>query len=439
MTMTIMGIFSRHKAGPPDEPRVDGRWGYVQHQEHMTVQSSWTQNKMWIRTPWNAPKLWCICRSYGAEIAIAATVGQVTPQRPASWYRTQRPTAMSCGGSEFYSATVCAWWALVGLWMFERVGIHHDYSVDRRRVRLHWHGNAFGTWAIEAHWNHAFCTATLGTTRSTNSRQRDDDRAVSRHHDKTLLNADAGDIGFEDCLDESDHRSDDTRVSVWMDPNSDDCGTLTEVSDNEGNRCMPSKQERAWQRPMIIRGGKFSVENLTRFQRRFAIEACDVLYELVAWWLLRACSQGGCAVEFDSTVTRTGTLGWTVLHFHMCAGLAFSNLVVGSSSVGHQHSDCHSSGVQGSSIVDLSISVCTAEEYVCLIISMLLLRLPRTFEYNLRWWSRRRESLEESSFPFLRNHLVDAICRHRIVYITALDLVFLNRDPFSCARAKLTQ
>ena len=42
-------FFSRHKAGPPDEPSVDGRWCNVQHQEHMTVQSSCTQNNMWIR------------------------------------------------------------------------------------------------------------------------------------------------------------------------------------------------------------------------------------------------------------------------------------------------------------------------------------------------------------------------------------------------------
>ena len=34
-------------------------------------------------------------------------------------------------------------------------------------------------------------------------------------------------------------------------------------------------------------------ENLTSFQRRFAIEACDVLYELVAWWLLRELAAKG--------------------------------------------------------------------------------------------------------------------------------------------------
>ena len=41
MTMTIIGIsFQGTKRAPPDEPRVDGRWCDVQHQEHMTVQSS---------------------------------------------------------------------------------------------------------------------------------------------------------------------------------------------------------------------------------------------------------------------------------------------------------------------------------------------------------------------------------------------------------------
>ena len=50
---------------------------------------------------------------------------------------------------------------------------------------------------------------------------------------------------------------------------------------------MPSMQERARQRPMIMCDGTLSVGNLTSFQRRFAIEACDVLYELVALWLLR--------------------------------------------------------------------------------------------------------------------------------------------------------
>ena len=33
-----------------------------------------------------------------------------------------------------------------------------------------------------------------------------------------------------------------------------------------------------------------------------------VFFELVACWMLRELASKGCAVEFDSTVTRTGTL-----------------------------------------------------------------------------------------------------------------------------------
>ena len=46
-------------------------------------------------------------------------------------------------------------------------------------------------------------------TGTASSRQGDDDRAVGRHHDKTLLNADNGNIGSEDWPDEAYHRSDD--------------------------------------------------------------------------------------------------------------------------------------------------------------------------------------------------------------------------------------
>ena len=42
--------------------------------------------------------------------------------------------------------------------------------------------------------------------------------------------------------------------------------------------------------------------------------------------------------------------------------------------------------------------------------------IVKHFKYNLRFGTRRRESLEESSFSFLRNHSADAICQHRAVY-----------------------
>ena len=58
---------------------------------------------------------------------------------------------------------------------------------------------------------------------------------------------------------------------------------------------------------MIIYDGTSSVENLTSFQY-FASGTCRYFFELVACWMLRELASKGCAVEFDSTVTRTGTL-----------------------------------------------------------------------------------------------------------------------------------
>ena len=40
----------------------------------------------------------------------------------------------------------------------------------------------------------------------------------------------------------------------------------------------------------------------------FCIWNVSVLFELVACWMLRELASKGCVVEFDSTVTRTGTL-----------------------------------------------------------------------------------------------------------------------------------
>ena len=58
---------------------------------------------------------------------------------------------------------------------------------------------------------------------------------------------------------------------------------------------------------MIICDGTFPVENLTRFQY-FASGTCRYFFELVTCWMLRELASEGVWVEFDSTVTRTGTL-----------------------------------------------------------------------------------------------------------------------------------
>ena len=67
----------------------------------------------------------------------------------AGWSRTQKPTALSCGESEFCSATVRACELLWACNFFMRAGLHHDCLFEGRRVCVHWHGNAFGTCVIE--------------------------------------------------------------------------------------------------------------------------------------------------------------------------------------------------------------------------------------------------------------------------------------------------
>ena len=100
------------------------------------------------------------------------------------------------------------------------------------------HGNTFGSWSTKTRRDQALRTAALGTTRSTHSRQGDYDRAVGRHHDKTLFKADFGDTGSEDWFGESCHRSCDIRSFARLDPNSSDCSAL---SKNIGER-RKSKQ-----------------------------------------------------------------------------------------------------------------------------------------------------------------------------------------------------
>ena len=51
-----------------------------------------------------------------------------------------------------------------------------------------------------------------------------------------------------------------------------------------------------------------------------------------------------------------------------------------------------------------------------MLLLLLLLLLPCTLEYNLRGTPRRRESFISSSFPLLRDHFVDAVCRHRAAH-----------------------
>ena len=93
---------------------------------------------------------------------------------------------------------------------------------------MHRHGNTFGTWTTKTRRDQALCTPTLGTTGTTESGQGDYDRAVGRHHDKTLFKADFGDIGSEDWFGKSNHRFYNISNFTRLDPNSNDCSALSE-------------------------------------------------------------------------------------------------------------------------------------------------------------------------------------------------------------------
>ena len=130
---------------------------------------------------------------------------------------------MSSGESEFYSATVCACELLWACEFFKGIGVHRDCMFERGRICMHRHGNTLGTWTTKTRRDQALCIATLGTTGTTEFGQGDYDRAVSRHHDKTLFKADFGDIGSENWFGESNHRFYNISNFTGLDPNSNDC------------------------------------------------------------------------------------------------------------------------------------------------------------------------------------------------------------------------
>ena len=139
---------------------------------------------------------------------------------------------MNSGESEFYSATVLCVRALVGMRHFKGSGVHRDCSVERKRICVHWHGNAVGTWAFETRRDQAFCITTLGTTGSVGSRQSDDHLA-----NITQMATLAPKIGLR-------NRNTDPMMSEipheWI--RTAMIAALSHgVSESEGDRCMSSK------------------------------------------------------------------------------------------------------------------------------------------------------------------------------------------------------
>ena len=121
----------------------------------------------------------------------------------AGWSRTQKPTALSSGeSSEFYSATVCACELSRACEVFRELGYTMTACLKEDASACIGMATRLGPGRLKHVETKHFALQTLGTTGTTNSGQGDDDRAVGRHHDKTLFIPDAVNLGSEDWHDE---------------------------------------------------------------------------------------------------------------------------------------------------------------------------------------------------------------------------------------------
>ena len=174
---------------------------------------------------------------------------------------------------------------------FQGSGVHHGCSVLRKRICVHWHGNAVGTWAIEKRRDQACCITTLGTTGSVGSRHSDDNLA-----NITQMATLAAKIGLtkrntDPMMSEISH--DWIRTSM--------IAALSHgVSESEGDRCASSKSGRGCQRPAGKIPVKLSIKNVTNFQRTPAVKCVATCADA---WHDGGCATlqaRGCAVEFDN-------------------------------------------------------------------------------------------------------------------------------------------
>ena len=153
-----------------------------------------------------------------------------------------------------------------------------------------------GTWTIETRWDQAFCTATPGTTGTTNSGPEQLADIMTKPCSFQTLSTLAPKIGLTKWL---------SHQFQW-------------------SFAMGRLQSRTWQAFSILHLERVGILN------SWHVGCC-------ASWHPRV-----CAVEFDSTVTRTGTLSWTAQY--MCAGPVFSLVFLFQScsllQLWHQHSDC---------------------------------------------------------------------------------------------------
>ena len=117
--------------------------------------------------------------------------------------RTQKPTALSSGESEFYSATVCACELLWACEFSRGLGYTMTACLKEDASACICMATRLGPGRLKhVEIKHFALQHWVRQGRTTKSGQGDYDRAVGKHHDKTLFIADVVNLGSENWLDE---------------------------------------------------------------------------------------------------------------------------------------------------------------------------------------------------------------------------------------------
>ena len=120
----------------------------------------------------------------------------------AGWSRTQKPTALSSGESEFYSATVCACELLWACGFLRELGYTVTACLKEDASVCIGMATRLGRGRLKHVEIKHFALQHWVRQRATESGHGDYDRAVGRHHDKTLFIPDVANLGSENWLDE---------------------------------------------------------------------------------------------------------------------------------------------------------------------------------------------------------------------------------------------
>ena len=193
----------------------------------------------------------------------------------AGWCRTQKPTALSSGESEFYSATVCACELLWACESFRDLGYTMTARLKEDASACIVMATRLGPGRLKQHveikhfaLRHCVRQGRLTLDKVMTTQQLAD--IITKPFSFQTLSTLAPRIGLTKC--------------VWI---------------SDARKALKSTS-------MIICDGTFPLENLTSFQY-FASGTCRYCLNLWHVGCYASLHPRGCAAEFDRTVTRTGT------------------------------------------------------------------------------------------------------------------------------------